>query len=97
VDDEKSAAILQTVFGGNGTKPVVKPKAQKEKKPRKKGYKVLDGEFAGQEFTGASIAKMLKTGKIRIGANLIHSRKGRFQVNMNLNGKYVLLPIGEPA
>lgn len=84
-DDPKAGAILQTVFGGNGSQPITTVKKAKKLKPKKKRrqqllYTILDGPNAGKEFMGPSLALMIKAGNLAEGTHVSHPVKGKLQL-----------------
>jgi hypothetical protein len=91
------AAILQTLFGGNGyseTVPAGKAtKAAREKKSRNDAqYEVMSGPFVGRQLKGAGLAKMIKTGKLYDGTKLRHPTKGNLVLIHDGQGGLRMVP-----
>lgn len=101
VDDPKAAAILQTVFSGNGE--VKKKKVVKEAKTKggkagrvvKNKWQVLNGEHhVGEELVTQQVNKMAKSGELSAGSQLIHPKLGMRFIS---NGKLIEEPVIHPT
>jgi hypothetical protein len=102
--DQTAAAILQTLFGGNGTQPIATNKKVEKKKLEKKPkkvkaekkhrtdvrYEILSGPLFGKLLTGGALGGMLKAGNLAAGTALSHPERGKLIVVTNGAGIYTL-------
>lgn len=109
VDDPMAAAILETVFGGNGGKAQAKSrdlggaKHVKSKEARAKGGKagrvvsnkwtVLNGLHAGEVLVTQKVNKMARSGELHAGTELSHPKLG---VRFVSNGELIEEPSIHP-
>jgi hypothetical protein len=92
-DDPKAAAIIQTVFGGNGQVAIARQQKEKKTENTEKPagmktridipYKVLDGPQAGMKVKGGPLSRMIKAGSLGANTHLQHPDKGLFIITPN--------------
>jgi hypothetical protein len=106
VTNERQAAALEALFGGNESSLVEEgqkvkkikqiqrkyPTEKKELKIERKCiyYTFLTGERENQQITGGALGGMLKAGKIEPGTRLSHPINGEYIVIEDGLGKYSL-------